>query len=66
MVVGNVCLDFIVSSDEFSACEQGLFIRYLVACGVPTEAETVEGGSKDNARSIILFTAPAFANASYL
>ena len=66
VVVGNVGLDFVVSSDEFSACKKGLFIRYSVACEVPTEAETVEGGSRDNARSTILFTAPAFAKASYL
>jgi len=30
-----------------------------------TDAETVEGGSRDNPRSMILSTAPACARASY-
>ena len=34
--------------------------------GDGTAAETVEGGSRDNARSIILLIAPAWANASFL
>jgi len=40
----------------------------LITFGIEmsTAAETVEGGSKDSARSMILFSAPDWASASFL
>ena len=50
-------MDFVVSSEEVCAGKEGLTLATF-GIEMGTAAETVEGGSKERARSMILFSAP--------